>query len=151
MARGRASFASTINTAEGHQRVVEQRRAVGGIGGAALKECVEQPRHRLGREVAGDHDDPGALVSIGPALEPDRRMHHVLDPMDHQGTVRFLGDLHNALEAQDIGTAMLGERFEKEREHHSLDRFPAHDRIGFDLGIMASMRVALCRASLLMV
>src|SRR5262249_34662248 len=58
VARGRASFASTINTAERHQRVVEQRRAVGGIGGAALEECVEQPRYGLGREIAGDHDNP---------------------------------------------------------------------------------------------
>ena len=38
---------------------------------------------------------------------------------------------------------MLGERFEKERQRHGPDRFLAHDRIGFDVGIMASVRVSV--------
>ena len=36
---------------------------------------------------------------------------------------------------------MLGERFEKQRQRHRADRFIAHDRIGFDLGVMAACDV----------
>ena len=38
---------------------------------------------------------------------------------------------------------MLSERFEKERQRDSLDRFLAYDRIGFDVRIVASARVSM--------
>src|SRR5262249_10939737 len=102
--RHRASPASAIDAAKRHQRVVEEGRPSGGIGCATLKECVEQPRDRFRGKVAGDDNDPGALVGVGPALEPHRRMHHVLDAVNYQGALGLLSDLHDALEAQELGT-----------------------------------------------
>src|SRR3954452_18126366 len=49
----RASTASTVDTAKRHQGIVEKRRSIGRVGGATLKECVEQPRDRVRGEIAG--------------------------------------------------------------------------------------------------
>ena len=64
------------------------------------------------------------LTVIGwPAIEPGRRMKDMLDAMDHRRPIGAFKNVHDALETEDIGAAVLGERFEKERQRHSLDRF----------------------------
>ena len=68
-------------------------------------------------------------------------MKDMLDAMDHRRPIGAFKNVHDAFETEDIGAAVLGERFEKERQRHSLDRFAAHDRVGFDVGIMAGVRV----------
>ena len=71
--------------------------------------------------------------------EPGRRVKNVLYPVDDGGLLRTLGDVHNALEAQQIRAAMLGQCFEKERQRDGLDRLDAHNRKGLDLGIMVTV------------
>jgi len=39
----------------------------------------------------------------------------VLHAVDHQRTVRTLGDVDDALEPQQVRTAMLGQSFEEQR------------------------------------
>ena len=70
-------------------------------------------------------------------------MKDMLDAVDHRWLIGVFKNVHDALESEHVGAAVLGERFEKECQRHSPDRFPAHDRIGFDVGIMASMRMAM--------
>ena len=70
-------------------------------------------------------------------------MKDMLDAMDHRRPIGAFKNVHNALETEDIAAAVLGERFEKERQRHGPDRFLAHDRIGLDVGIMASVRVSM--------
>ena len=70
-------------------------------------------------------------------------MKDMLDAMDHRRPIGAFKNVHDALETEDIVAAVLGERFEKERQRHSPDRLPAYDRIGLDVGIMARVRVSM--------
>ena len=60
-----------------------------------------------------DEDDAAAAIIRRPTLEPRGRVKDVLDAVDHRRPVGALRNVHDALEAQQIGAAMLGERFEK--------------------------------------
>src|SRR5262249_40656374 len=64
--------ALTIAPAERHERIVQQRRAVGPVGGCGVEESVEQGAHGGWLDIAGDHDDARALIAVGPA----RQLHH---------------------------------------------------------------------------
>ena len=64
--------ALAIAPAEGHERIVQQRRAVGPVGGRGVEESVEQGAHGGRLDIAGDHDDARALVAVRPA----RQLHH---------------------------------------------------------------------------
>src|SRR5262245_23091385 len=65
------------------------------------------------RDSTRDEDDAACAIIRRPALEPGGRVKHVLDAVDHRRPVGALRHIHDALEAQEIGAAMLGERFEK--------------------------------------
>ena len=76
----------------------------------------------------------------------DLRVKDVLHAVDHGRPVRAFQNVHDAFEAEDVVAAVLGERFEKQRQRRGPDRFLAQDRIGFDLGMdvgfLARMRVS---------
>jgi len=55
------------------------------------------------------------------------RMEDVLHAMDHGGTVGALGDVDDALQAQEIAAAVLGQGLEQERQCDGSDRFLAQD------------------------
>lgn len=93
---------SPIDAAERRERIVEERGAVGLVGCGAVEEGVEQAPYLLRIEIAGDDDDAAALVGVGPGVEVARRVHDVLDAVDHQRFVRRLGELHDALDAQEL-------------------------------------------------
>jgi len=69
-------------------------------------------------------------------------MKDVLNAVNDRRLVRTFQDVHDTLESQKIGTAMLGESLKKERQRHRLDRLSAQDRIGID--VMPVMRMVLC-------
>ena len=77
------------------------RRGRAGRPGGAEK-GVEQRPDGLRLEVAGDEHDAGARVAIGPGRQPHRRMEDVLHAVNHQRRVRRLGELHDALEPQQV-------------------------------------------------
>src|SRR6185295_7407760 len=108
-----------------------------------LPDCLQQDLDPTLRNAPGDKNDSTATVIGWPAIEPRGRMKDMLDAMDHRRPTGAFENVYDALKAEDIGAAVLGERFEKERQRHSPDRFPAHDRISLDVGIMASMCVAV--------
>src|SRR5262245_51944287 len=85
--------------------------------------------------------DPAAAIIGRPALEPGRRMKDMLDTVDHRRPIGALYKIHNTLEAQEISAAVLSKRFEKECESDGPDRLPAHDCVGFDVGVMLGVRV----------
>src|SRR5262249_13629979 len=60
-----------------------------------------------------DENDAAAAVIRRPTLEPGGRVKDMLDAVDHRRPVRALCNVHDALQAQEIGAAMLRERFEK--------------------------------------
>src|SRR5262252_5494342 len=68
-------------------------------------------------------------------------MKHVLDTVDDGGPVRAFQDAHDALESQEVCTAVLAKRLEKERQRHRSDRISADDRIGID--VVTLMRVPI--------
>ena len=70
-------------------------------------------------------------------------MKDMLDAMNHRRPIGAFKNVHNTLEAENIVAAVLGERLEKERQRHGPDRFLAHDRVGFDVSIVARMRVSM--------
>ena len=72
-------------------------------------------------------------------------MKDVLDTVNHRRPIGTLDDIHNTLETKEIGTAVLGERFQEERQRRSPNRLLAHERIGLDVGIMASVSVGFFR------
>src|SRR5439155_3346291 len=58
------------------------------------------------RDSTRDEDD---------ALEPGGRVKDMLDAVDHRRPVRALRNVHDTLQAQEIGAAMLSKGFEKIR------------------------------------
>ena len=66
-------------------------------------------------------------------------MKYVLDAVQDRRPVGTFCDADDALQAQEIGAAMLRERLEKQRERHGPDRLIAHERIGRDLGLVPAV------------
>ena len=52
--------------------------------------------------------------------KPGRRMKHVLYAVDDRRMLGILGHLDKAFEAKQVGTAMVGEGLEKERQRHGV-------------------------------
>src|SRR5262249_59597955 len=63
------------------------------------------------RDATRDEDDAAIAIIRRPALEPGGRVKDVLNAVDHRRPAGALRNVHDALEAQEIGAAMLGERF----------------------------------------
>lgn len=80
--------------------------------------------------------------------QPSRRMKDVLDPVNDHGPAGALGNVHDALEPQKTGTAMLGQYFQEKRQCHGVDRRIAHDGIGLELSAVPRMHSPVGAASL---
>src|SRR5262245_24282210 len=70
-------------------------------------------------------------------------MKDMLDAVDHRRPIGALYEVHNTLEAEEISAAVLGKRFEKEAQSDGPNRLPAHDRVGFDVGVMSGVGMPL--------
>src|SRR4051812_35153921 len=132
------SRASTANTG------IDRRQLA--CTGQVRDLCTDRVKQHLGptlRNTAPDKNDPAAAIIGRPALQPGGRVKDMLDAVNHRWPVRALRNIHDALEAQEIGPAMLGECFEKQRQRDGPDRLGAHDGTGFDAGVMRGMRMSL--------
>ena len=67
------------------------------------------------RNVPDNENNPAASVIGRPAIEPGGRVKDMLDAVDHRRSVGAFGNVHDALETEQIGAAVLCECFEKER------------------------------------
>ena len=74
-------------------------------------------------------------------------MKDMLHAVDHGRPLRALGDVDDALEPQRDVAAMLGERFEKERQRDGPDRPISHDRKGRDVGVVGMAVIVASSAS----
>src|SRR4051794_40561610 len=105
---------------------------------------VEQHLDPALRHAPRDENNAAAPIAGGPAIEPGRRMKDMLDAMDHRRLWAF-ENVHDALEPEDIVSAVLGERLEKQRQCHGPDRFLPKERIAVDAAVkvefLAGMRV----------
>src|SRR5437016_9382489 len=65
------------------------------------------------RDSARDEDDAAAAIVRRPTREPGGRVKDMLNAVDHCRPVRALRNVHDTLQAQEIGAAMLSQSFEK--------------------------------------
>ena len=72
-------------------------------------QSLEQRLDPSSRDVAHDENEAAAAVLGRPAIEPGGRMEDVLHAVDHGGPVGALGDVDDALQAQEIAAAVLGQ------------------------------------------
>src|SRR6266511_42984 len=68
-----------------------------------IGEGLEQVLDETLLDVLDDEDETRAVIAIRPSRQSDRRMKDMLDAMQHDGTRRIIGDLHDALHAQHVG------------------------------------------------
>src|SRR4051794_32498852 len=66
-------------------------------------------------KTAADEHEARAAVAGGPAVEPGGRVEDVLDAVDDGGPVGALGDVDDALQAQQVAAAVLGQRLQQQR------------------------------------
>ena len=66
--------------------------------------------------------DAGALVAVGPARQPHRRMEDVLHAVNDDGARRRLRQFHDALEAQQVGAVHRAHEFDEQVEHRGRNR-----------------------------
>ena len=93
---------SAIDAAEWHQRIVHNRGAVGSIGRDRAQQGIEKLGDGARLGVAHNEHHAGRVVAVGPAFQPDSRVHEMLDSVDHERLIRMLGELHHALDPQQV-------------------------------------------------
>ena len=81
--------------------------------GDFFADCLQQNFSPTLRNAPGDENNSAATVFGWPAIEPGGRMKDMLDAMDHRRPVGAFENVHDALETEDVGAAVLGERFEE--------------------------------------
>ena len=73
-------------------------------------------------------------------------MEDVLHAVDHRRPVGALGDVDDALQAQEIGAAVLGQGLQQQRQRDSADRLLAQDGEAGDAGVVGGVVVMAARA-----
>jgi hypothetical protein len=136
---GTVSCTAFDGGATGQQRCLDRKRHTCHF----RSDRVEQDFDPALRDMACNKDDPAAAIIGRPAFEPGWRMKDMLDAVNHRRPIGTLGNVHYALEAQEIVAAVLGEGFEKECQGDGPDRLCAHDRVGLDVGFMPGVRVSV--------
>src|SRR5947199_4724721 len=132
---GRGSGAVSGTTALVRGRTVSTQRICLDLADLRLQRN-EQRLDPAARNAPRDEHEPAAAVRRGPAVEPGGSMKDVLNAVQDCWPVRALRNSYDAFQAQQIGAAMLGERFQKQHQRHRTHRLLAHERIGRDLGVM---------------
>ena len=114
-----------LPAAERYQRIFSQRRAIRAVRGGDAEKGLEQVPYRAFRQVAGDEDQPGSVVVIGPAVEPRGRVEDVLNAMHNDRRIRHFGQLHDALDAQELGAMRRAQQLKEHFQRAGGDRFVA--------------------------
>ena len=120
-------------------------RARPGCGGPR-RHPVEQRDHILDLgaiEALGDEDDLAAMVGIRPAFEPRQIVQEVLRALDHGRPAGFLGDIHDALHPQQVGTEILLQGVEQKAQSLARNRCLAHEAERGDIAIVEVMVVVI--------
>ena len=128
---------SAIDTAERHKGIVRNRGAVGSIGRDRAQQGIEKLGDGARLGIAHNEHHAGRVVAVGPAFQPDGRMHEVLDGMDHERLIRTLGKLHDALDPQQIRPVQRTHELHEHIEGAGRNGLRAGQRKRPDMGVMA--------------
>ena len=85
-----------------NERIVDQRGPVGPVGRCDPEKSLEKLAHGALRQIAGDEDQPGAMVVIRPAFKPRGGVEYVLHAMHDDRRVRHFRKFHDAFDAQKL-------------------------------------------------
>src|ERR1051325_1982379 len=114
-------------------------------GISSLQQCGlregEAVEDFVGRNVVHDKDEPAAAVLVRPVVEPFRREHRVLRPLDHCRALRPVGESNEPLHPQKIVAAVLRQPAERAGEIE-----PAYATVKDDRESSDAMRVRRCLA-----
>ena len=130
--------AQMIRAAERGQRIVGERGAVGLVGrGATPRKALNSSSIVALRDLVDDEHQPRAVVVVRPGRERRRRMEYVLHAVDHHRLLRRLGELHDALHAQQIRPVHRAHQIEEHLEGRVRDRLVGREREGADAVVVA--------------
>ena len=111
--------------------------------GACCRAGLDEPSQRLPQDfderrfhVAQDKNHAGAVIGIRPGRKPQRRVKHVLDPLDDDRPRGIVAECHYTLDAQEPGSVRLAQQFEEEIESSRRQRRLMADAEGADAGVM---------------
>ena len=104
---------------------------------AAPRKASNSSRDGALGQVAGDEHQPGAVVVVRPALEPRGRVEDVLHAVHHHRRVRHFGELHDALDAQQLGAMGRAQQFEEHLQRAGGDRGIGGEHEGADMLVVA--------------
>src|SRR5215510_8559335 len=122
-----------VATAEGNKRVVDNGLDVGTIGRDRAEEGGEQLANRARLHIAGNEDEPGSRIGVGPGRQGRRWVEDVLDAVNDDRLVRRLGELHHAFQAQELRPVQGAQQVEEHVEHRCRHGRLGHDREGADV------------------
>ena len=96
-----------------NQRIVDQRGPVGPIGGCDPEKSLEKLAHCALRQIAGDQNQPGAMIVVRPAFKPRGRVEYVLHAMHDDRRVWHFRKFHDAFDAQKLFSVRGTQQFEE--------------------------------------
>jgi len=130
----------------GHQGLL-----VAGAGRRHACSCIEyfaddrlqQAAREMRRHGLGNEHQPGAIVQVRPAVEPDGRLEDVLDAL-HQGWLRRpFRHVHQPLDPQQSIAGVLGERLQQQGQRHGGNgRVEGQDEAADAVGMLRRRRMA---------
>lgn len=130
-------------TPERNQRVIGEGCTIGPIRRSDAKKSFEQLPNGAFRQVARDENQPGSMIVIGPAIEPNRGVKDMLNAVHNDGRLGHFGKLHDALEPQQLGAVSGTQQLEKHIERTCGNRFVGRQDERADVIVVAVDVVAV--------
>ena len=130
-------------TPERNQRVIGEGCTIGPIRRSDAKKSFEQLPNGAFRQVARDENQPGSMIVIGPAIEPNRGVKDMLNAVHNDGRLGHFGKLHDALEPQQLGAVSGTQQLEKHIDRTCGNRFVGRQDERADVIVVAVDVVAV--------
>jgi hypothetical protein len=112
--------------------------------GACCRTRLDEPSQRLPQgfderrfHVAQNKNHAGAVVGVGPRRKPQRRVKHMLDPLDDDRPRGIVAECHYTLDAQEPGSVRLAQQFEEEIESGRRQRRLVAHAEGANAGVVS--------------
>lgn len=131
------------------ERIVGERRRVGGAERRNAGHGVIEARNEALVEILDDEDETRAAVAVRPGREAMRRMEHVLHAMDDDGPLGIVGEADDALDAQEVGPMRLPQDLDEHIESLRRQGRLARDAEGANV-IVVAICIAMGRVIVMM-
>ena len=96
-----------------NKRIVDQRCPVGPVRCRNPEESLEKLAHCALRQIAGDQNQPGAMIVVRPVFKPRGRVEYVLHAMHDDRRVWHFRKFHDAFDAQKLFSVRGTQQFEE--------------------------------------